>query len=149
MPDDMTIDENCKINDIEKRLETVKKLRTAELKEYRDIAEGNVHKSKKVLKDIVDNKKNRIPEEDYKQMQAILDGRDSIFNLIQQQFGLLKGIAEQYEDEHKEFEQHNQGQKEEVDRIKKLKTDLVNKTNEIFESMKKQAVFTQTIESIA
>lgn len=149
MPDDMTIDENCKINDIEKRLENVKKLRTAELKEYKDIAEGNVHKSKKDLKDIVDNKKNRIPDEDYKQMQAILDGRDSIFNLIQQQFGLLKGIAEQYEKEREEFEGHNQGQKIEVERVEKLNKELVNKTEEIFKNMREQAKNTQTIDLIA
>ena len=149
MPDEMTIDENCKINDIEKRLENVKKLRTAELKEYKDIAEGNVHKSKKDLKDIVDNKKNRIPDEDYKQMQAILDGRDSIFNLIQQQFGLLKGIAEQYEKEREEFEGHNQGQKIEVERVEKLNKELVNKTEEIFKNMREQAKNTQTIDLIA
>ena len=148
MPGDMKIDENCKINDIEERLEKVKSLRTTELQEYKDIAEGNVHKSKKELEKIM-AKRNRIPEKDYIQMQAIMDGRDSIFNLIQQQFGLLKGIAEQYEDEYEEFEQHNKGQKIEVERIEKLKEDLVNKTNEIFKSMKEQAVFTQTIESIA
>ena len=148
MPVEMKIDENCKINDIEKRLEKVKTARTTELKEYKDIAEGNVHKSKKELEKIM-AKKNRIPEEDYKQMQAIMDGRDSIFNLIQQQFGLLKGIAEQYEKEHKEFEEHNQEQKKEVERIEELKKDLVNETNEIFKSMTEQAGFTQTIESIA
>jgi hypothetical protein len=148
MPGDMKLDEGCKINDIEDRLKKVKSARTTELKEYKDIAQGNLHKTKKELQEIM-AKKGRIPDEDYKQMQAVMDGRDSIFNLIQQQFRLTKGIAEQYNTERKEFEEHNNGQKIEVEKIKKIKAELIDKTNAIFNAMAKQAEVTRTIESIS
>ena len=97
--------EECIIDDMQKKLDSIKEGIESDKKLFDDIANGTKIVSKSQLKEYL-KRKDRIPENLIGQLEELAERSDSILQIINQQFSVLKTVVDTYRTEKEEYDKN-------------------------------------------